>query len=186
MSPAASNTGTEVLSPVKDDASAATEAPGGMMSSLSFAGKRAIVTGAGKGIGRCVAGHLVALGNAGDFDGARELFDAQPTPRDPRVWAAMTQVTNLSDEPAYASSVLSGAFASTIAAAQAAVAARAAPPAAASPSADELSARTVPELKELCREAGLLVGGNKAELVERLVANGAAGESVSAEEWLEE
>ena len=97
----------------------------------------------------------------------------------------MTQVTNLSDEPAYASSV-SGAFASTIAAAQAAVAARAALPAAASPSADELSARTVPELKELCREAGLLVGGNKAELVERLVADVAAVESVSAEEWLEE
>ena len=61
-----------------------------------------------------------------------------------------------------------------------------APPAAASPSADELSARTVPELKELCREAGLLVGGNKAELVERLVADVAAVESVSAEEWLEE
>ena len=144
-------------------------------------GRRRVVPDA-----RCVAGHLVALGNAGDFDGARELFDAQPTPRDPRVWAAMTQVTNLSDEPAYASSVLSGAFASTIAAAQAAVAARAAPPAAASPSAEELSARTVPELKELCRAAGLLVGGNKAELVERLVADVAAVESVSAEEWLEE
>ena len=50
---------------------------------------------------------------------------------------------------------------------------------------EELSARTVPELKELCRAAGLLVGGNKADLVERLVA-GAADESVSAEEWLEE
>jgi hypothetical protein len=36
-------------------------------------------------------------------------------------------------------------------------------------SADELSARTVPQLKELLRAAGLKVGCRKAELIERLL-----------------
>ena len=38
-----------------------------------------------------------------------------------------------------------------------------------SPSADELRALTVPQLKDLLREAGLKVGGKKDELVERLL-----------------
>ena len=38
-----------------------------------------------------------------------------------------------------------------------------------------LSALSVAQLKEMCRERGLLVGGKKAELVERLEAAGASG-----------
>ena len=34
---------------------------------------------------------------------------------------------------------------------------------------EELSALTVPALKDLCRAAGLKVGGKKAELVERIL-----------------
>ena len=40
---------------------------------------------------------------------------------------------------------------------------------AAAQSEEELSALTVPALKDLCRAAGLKVGGKKAELVERIL-----------------
>ena len=42
-------------------------------------------------------------------------------------------------------------------------------PAAGGQSEEELSALTVPALKDLCRAAGLKVGGKKAELVERIM-----------------
>ena len=46
-----------------------------------------------------------------------------------------------------------------------------APPAAA---AEELGVLTVPLLKDLCRDAGLKVGGKKAELVARILEHRAA------------
>uniref|UniRef100_A0A7S3C4N7 Pentacotripeptide-repeat region of PRORP domain-containing protein n=1 Tax=Haptolina ericina TaxID=156174 RepID=A0A7S3C4N7_9EUKA len=55
---------------------------------------------------RAVSSLLRCLGNTGDFDRARRLFEAAPRPRSPLVWREMIQVCNLCGEPDFAGKVL--------------------------------------------------------------------------------
>jgi len=51
--------------------------------------------------------HLIrTLGNAGDFEGARRVFEAAPRPRPELVWSEMLRCCNVCGEPAFASDVL--------------------------------------------------------------------------------
>lgn len=55
---------------------------------------------------RSVCNVLRTLGNAGDFAGARLVFELVPLPRPPTVWSEMVNVCNQCGEPRFASTLL--------------------------------------------------------------------------------